>query len=106
MISKNLEELLASWRDIVEPEGEILRSVDKHGNISEKLEPSAINYILSQVQADITLSGTKKPRQRTGHSFRVGAAVDPVESGYTIEQVMREGDRKSAQAGLRCLMAE
>ena len=27
-------------------------------------------------------------------------------SGYTIEQVMRKGDRKSAQAGLRYVMAE
>ena len=58
-------------------------------------------YILRQVQATITLPGNKKPRQWTGHSFLVGAAVDPVESGYTIEQVMRKGDWKSAQAGLQ-----
>ena len=37
---------------------------------------------------------------------RVGDAVDLVESGYTIEQVMRKGDWKSAQAGLRYVMAE
>lgn len=60
----------------------------------------------AQVQANITLRGNKKPRQWTGHSFRVGAAVDLVESGYTIEQVMRKGDWKSAQAGLRYVMAE
>ena len=34
------------------------------------------------------------------------AAVDLVESGYTIEQVMRKGDWKSVQAGLRYVMAE
>ena len=105
-ISKDLEELIATWRDIVGPEGKILRSVDRHGNIGEKLEPSAISYILCQVQANITLPGNKKPRQWTGHSFRVGAAVDLVESGYTIEQVMRRGDWKSVQAGLRYVMAE
>ena len=105
-ISKNLSELIAKWRDIVGQEGKILRSVDKHGNIGEKLEPSAISYILRQVQANITLPGNKKPRQWTGHSFRVGAAVDLVESGYTIEQVMRKGDWKSVQAGLRYVMAE
>ena len=92
--------------DIVGQEGKILRSADKHGNIGEKLEPSAISYILRQVQANITLPGNKKPRQWTGHSFRVGAAVDLVESGYTIEQVMRKGDWKSVQAGLRYVMAE
>ena len=105
-ISKDLEELIAIWRDIVGPKGKILRSVDRHGNIGEKLEPSAVSYILRQVQATITLPGNKKPRQWTGHSFRVGAAVDLVESGYTIEQVMQKGDWKSAQAGLRYVMAE
>ena len=105
-ISKDLEGLIAKWRNLVGSEGKILRSVDRHGNIGEKLEPSAVSYILRQVQANITLPGNKKPRQWTGHSFRVGAAVDLVESGYTIEQVMRRGDWKSAQAGLRYVMAE
>ena len=95
-----------TWKDIVGPEGKILRSIDRHGNIGEKLEPSAVSYILRQVQASITLSGNKKPRQWTGHSFRVGAAVDLVESGYTIERVMRMGDWKSTQARLRYVMAE
>ena len=105
-ISKDLEELIATWGDIIGREGKILRSVDRHGNIGEKLEPSAISYILRQVQANITLPGNKKPRQWTGHSFRVGAAVDLVESGYTIEQVMQKGDWKSVEAGLRYVMAE
>ena len=48
-ISKELEKLIATWRDVVGPEGKILRSVDRHGNIGEKLEPSAISYILRQV---------------------------------------------------------
>ena len=41
-----------------------------------------------------------------GAFVSVGAAVDLVESGYTIEQVMRKGDWKSVQAGLRYVMAE
>ena len=94
------------WPALVDEEGKILRSIDRYGNIGKKLEPSAISYILRQVQANITLPGNKKPRQWTGHSFRVGAAVDLVESGYTIEQVMRKGDWKSVQAGLRYVMAE
>ena len=39
-------------------------------------------------------------------SFRVGAAVDLVESGYSIEQVMRKGDWKSAQASIRYVMVK
>ena len=80
--------------------------MDRHGNIGEKLEPSAIGYILRNIQASLTLPENKKPRQWTGHSFRVGAAVDLVERGYTIEQVMRKGDWKSVRSSLRYLMAE
>lgn len=105
-ISQELAALIENWGEGVGGQGPILRSVDRHGNIGEKLEPSAISYILRQVQTNITLPGNKKPRQWTGHSFRVGAAVDLVESGYTIEQVMRKGDWKSVQAGLRYVMAE
>ena len=62
--------------------------------------------ILRKIQASLTLPENKKPRQWTGHSFRVGAAVDLVERGYTIEQVMRKGDWKSVRSSLRYLMAE
>ena len=34
-----------------------------------------------------------------------GLQADIVERGYTIEQVMRKGDWKSAQSGLRYVMA-
>jgi site-specific recombinase XerD len=105
-ISEEVLDLIKVWQEVVGQAGRILRSIDKHGNIGSKLEPSAISYILRQAQENITLPGNKKPRQWTGHSFRVGAAVDLVESGYTIEQVMRKGDWKSAQAGLRYVMTE
>jgi site-specific recombinase XerD len=105
-ISAELNELIKDWQALVGEEGKILRSIDRYGNIGKKLEPSAISYILRQIQTNITQPSNKKPRQWTGHSFRVGAAVDLVESGYSIEQVMRKGDWKSAQAGLRYVMAE
>lgn len=65
-ISRDLEGLIAKWAEIVGPNGKILRSVDRHGNIGEKLEPSAISFILRQVQANITLPDNKKTRQWTG----------------------------------------
>ena len=105
-ISEELLDLITTWQEVVGQEGRILRSIDKHGNIGNKLEPSAISYILRQAQENITLPENKKPRQWTGHSFRVGAAVDLVESGYTIEQVMRKGDWKSVQAGFRYVIAD
>ena len=68
-ISKYLEELIATWGDIIGQEGKILRSVDRHGNIGEKLEPSAISYILRQVQANITLPKNKNPASGWGIRF-------------------------------------
>ena len=105
-ISEELLNLIKTWQEVVGQGGRTLRSIDKHGNIGSKLEPSAISYIVRQVQANITLPGNKRPRQWTGHSFRVGSAVELVESGYTIGQVMRRGDWKSVLAGLRYVMAE
>lgn len=60
---------IANWRDIVGEEARILRYVDRHGNIGEKLEPSAVSYILRQVQANITLPGNKK-NSASGRSIR------------------------------------
>ena len=105
-ISNDLEELITKRQELVGPEGKILSSVDRPRNIGEKLEPSAVSYILRQVQANITLPGNKKPHQWTEHSFPVGAAVDLVKSSHTIEQVMRMGNWKSALAGPRYVMAE
>lgn len=68
-ISKDLEGLIAKWRNLVRSEGKILRSVDRHGNIGEKLEPSAVSYILRQVQANITLPGNKNPASGRGIRF-------------------------------------
>ena len=68
-ISEELLKLIITWQNIVGQGGRILRSIDRHGNIGEKLKPSAISYILRQVQANITLPSNKKPRQWTGHSF-------------------------------------
>ena len=109
-------ELSADWRlatlsapeeqEIAGQEGRILRFIDKLGNIKVKLEQSTVSYILRQAQENITRPGNRIPCQWTGYSFRVGAAVDLVESGYTIEQVMRKGDWKSVQAGLRYVMAD
>jgi len=39
-------------------------------------------------------------------SVEVLAAVDLVESGYSIEQVMRKGDWKSSQASIRYVMVK
>ena len=69
--------------------------------LAKKLEPSAIIYFFA---ANPTQQ--QKTRQRTGLTFCIGAAVELVERGYTIQQVMRKGEWKSAKVSLRFVMAK
>ena len=50
-ISAELNELIKDWQALVGEEGKILRAIDRYENIGKKLEPSAISYILRQIQA-------------------------------------------------------
>jgi len=59
-ISQELAALIEHWAERVGGHGAILRSVDRHGNIAEKLEPSAIGYILRKIQESMTLPENKK----------------------------------------------
>lgn len=73
-ISPMLAGLIHSWGERIGREGYILRSVRQQGSgIGKQLSPSSINQILVklQMQAGLTLE-----RNLSGHSFRVGAAVD------------------------------
>ena len=52
-LTLNVGNVISAGFEDVLLEGKILRSVDRHGNIGKKLEPSAVSYILRQIQATI-----------------------------------------------------
>jgi hypothetical protein len=75
--------------DIIRDEDYILRSVNRHGHIGEKLHPASINTILKALQKDLRIDSDEQPL--SGHSFRVGAALDLLEQGEPLERIILRG---------------
>lgn len=100
-ISQGLVDLILRWRAHVKLEGAILRSVDRHGNIGAQLSPGSVCTILNRL-----LAKTALPNQElrlSGHSFRVGAAIDLVESGASLEKIMLRGGWRSSDSAMSYL---
>ena len=88
-ISKELLTLLKKWKRIVGSEGYVLKSVNKHGYVGNNLNPASISTILKTLQEGLK-SGTNEP-PLSGHSFRVGAALDLLDQGEPLERIMLRG---------------
>ncbi|MDC1329526.1 tyrosine-type recombinase/integrase [Pseudomonadales bacterium] len=88
-ISQELFDLLEKWRNMITDEGYILRSISRHGHIGESLHPASISTLLKALQKDLNMDFTKQPL--SGHSFRVGAALDLLEQGEPLERIMLRG---------------
>ena len=88
-ISQELFDLLEKWRTIICDEGYILRSINRHGNFGSNLHPASISTILKALQKDLKMDSDEQPL--SGHSFRVGAALDLLEQGEPLERIMLRG---------------
>ena len=88
-ISEELINLLANWEGIVGCKGYILRSINKHGHIGNNLNPASISTILKMMQERLKTGSNEQPL--SGHSFRVGAALDLLEQGEPLEKIMLRG---------------
>jgi len=100
-ISQDLVDLILRWKVYAKIEGAILRSVDKHGNIGPKLNPGSVCTILNRVVAKT--SAVDHGARFSGHSFRVGAAIDLVESGASLEKIMLRGGWRSSDSAMNYL---
>jgi len=100
-ISTELSILLNKWSDILESSGYILRSVNRHGHIGSNLNPASISTILKTLQEDLKLGDNEQPL--SGHSFRVGAALDLLEQGESIERIMLRGGWQSDSTAMKYL---
>ena len=92
-ISQELFDLLEKWRTIISDEGYILRSISRHGHIGGNLHPASISTILKALQKDLNMNSDEQPL--SGHSFRVGAALDLLEQGEPLERIMLRGGWKT-----------
>ena len=99
-ISRDLEQLINFGRLTLEadPKSFILRSIDKHGNVGQSLAPGSIPMILNTIKNRIAHPDSL--REFSGHSFRVGAALDLLKSGVPIEKMMLRGGWRSKDTAM------
>jgi site-specific recombinase XerD len=88
-ISQELFDVLEKWRSMISDEGYILRSISRHGHFGENLHPASISTILKALQKELKMDSDEQPL--SGHSFRVGAALDLLEQGEPLERIMLRG---------------
>jgi site-specific recombinase XerD len=100
-ISEELLELIEKWKDVAGRDGYILRSINRHGHLGNNLNPASISTILKTLQEELKLGSNKQPL--SGHSFRVGAALDLLEQGQPLEKIMLRGGWQSDSAAMKYL---
>ena len=88
-ISQELLDLLEKWRSMISDQGYILRSINRHGHIGNNLHPASVSTLLKALQKDLKMYSDEQTF--SGHSFRVGAALDLLEQGEPLEKIMLRG---------------
>jgi hypothetical protein len=71
---------------MISDEGYNLRSISRRGHIGENLHPASVSTPLKALQKDLKMDSNEQPL--SGHSFRVGAALDLLEQGEPLEKIM------------------
>jgi integrase len=100
-ISKELLNLLEKWKGKAGDEGYILRSINKHGHIGDSLNPASICTILKTLQEGLKSGTNQQPL--SGHSFRVGAALDLLEQAEPLEKIMLRGGWQTDSTAMKYL---
>lgn len=100
-LTKEVYELLMRWREKA-GDGYILRGVNKGNRISKSLDPSSINQIVQDIQH---ASRIKTDPPFSGHSFRVGGALDLLMVGTPLPKIMLRGGWTSESSVIRYLQA-
>ena len=100
-LTQEVFELLMKWQKLA-GDGYILRGVNKANQISQSLNPSSINKIVQDIQR---ASRIKTNMPFSGHSFRVGGALDLLMAGVPLEKIMLRGGWTSESSVIRYLQA-
>jgi len=100
-ISTELFKMVSIWSiKIGQNSGYILRSFRRNLSVKSSLTPASINQILKHLQRQANLSHIG---DLSGHSFRVGAALDLLDRGVPLERIMLRSGWKSETTALRYL---
>ena len=100
-ISQELFDLLGKWRSMISDEGYILRSINRHGHFGNNLHPASVSTLLKALQKDLKIDSDEQPL--SGHSFRVGAALDLLEQGEPLEKIMLRGGWQADSTAMKYL---
>ena len=100
-ISEGLLTLSNQWKGIVASENYILRSINRYEQIGNNLNPASISTILKGLQSNLEIASTQQ--SLSGHSFRVGAALDLLEQGEGIEKIMLRGGWQTDSTAMKYL---
>ena len=100
-ISQELFDMLEKWRRMISDEGYILRSISRHGHFGNNLHPASVSTLLKALQKDLKMDSDEQPL--SGHSFRVGAALDLLEQGEPMEKIMLRGGWQTDSATIKYL---
>ncbi|MDB4322172.1 tyrosine-type recombinase/integrase [bacterium] len=100
-ISEEVIILLEQWKGLVGNQGYILRSINRHGHIGNNLNPASISTILKKLQQGLKTVSNQQPL--SGHSFRVGAALDLLEQGEPLEKIMLRGGWQTDSTAMKYL---
>jgi hypothetical protein len=99
-IGNDLVDLIERWKvTIGASTGYIIQTVN---NIGESLHPASITRLLRDLQ-DRAYGIRRDMPGLSGHSFRVGAAVDMVNQGETLARIMLRGGWKTESTAIRYL---
>jgi len=101
-ISEELNSLLDEWQAIVGDEGYILRGITPGLNVTDQLCPARVNQILKELQTEAELAITPS---LSGHSFRVGRALDLLNEGESLPKIMLRGGWSAESTVMRYLRA-
>ena len=102
-ISDELGELIIRWAKRTGlKSGPILRGVRKGGHLGGPLAASSVTNILIDLQYRARL---RHIRHFSGHSFRVGAALDMLNAGVPLEKIMLRGGWRKETTALRYLQS-
>ena len=103
-ISHELYDLILLWRRTADISGSILRTVDRHGNVGRALNSGSIGTILNHLAS--SGSDASQCISYSGHSFRVGRAVDLLNEGIPLEKITLLGGWRSQSACIGYLRSQ
>ena len=101
-ISSELLGDIRQWGERLDMSGYLLRRVYRMDVIGNDLDPAAISRRLQQLQV---LAGLELGGKLSGHSFRVGAALDLLEQGVSLEKIMLRGGWQAESTVIKYLRA-